>query len=81
MKECLDMFEFVMQYGKKWARLVKELGDNRNEHSIKNKFNSLVKKQKKLNRGLGEEEIYQVIIKRIKKAMSRDHIRGENSNF
>ena len=52
MSECLRMFEFVLEHDKKWAHLVKLLGNNRNEHSIKNKFNSLVKKQKKLNKDL-----------------------------
>ena len=59
------MFEFVKEEGKKWASLVKRLGNSRNEHSIKNKFNSLVKKQKKLNKGLEDNEIYDVIISRI----------------
>ena len=46
-EECLLMFEYVQEHGKKWANIVKELGNVRNEHSIKNKFNSLLKKQTK----------------------------------
>jgi len=38
------MFEFVRDNGKKWAQLVKQLNNTRNEHSIKNKFNSMVKR-------------------------------------
>lgn len=41
------MFTYVLKNGKKWAGLVKQMEGARNEHSIKNKFNSLVKKQKK----------------------------------
>lgn len=44
------MFEFVRRNGKKWASLVKELNYSRNEHSIKNKFNSMVKRHQKSNR-------------------------------
>jgi hypothetical protein len=44
------MFEFVQKHGKKWANLVKILNDTRNEHSVKNKFNSIIKKHKKLHK-------------------------------
>lgn len=44
------MFEFVRRHGKKWASLVKELNYSRNEHSIKNKFNSMVKRHLKLSK-------------------------------
>jgi|688.fasta_scaffold230172_1 hypothetical protein len=44
------MFEYVKKHGKKWASLVKVLDNVRNEHSIKNKFNSMVKKHEKLKR-------------------------------
>ena len=54
MNECLVLFEFVRDEGKKWAALVRRLGNIRNEHSIKNKFNSLMKKQKKLNKNLSD---------------------------
>jgi hypothetical protein len=52
------MFEFVQQHGKKWANLVKILNDTRNEHSVKNKFNSIIKKHKKLYKVENEEEMY-----------------------
>lgn len=81
MHECLIMFQFVRKEGKKWANLVKRLGNSRNEHSIKNKFNSLVKKQKKLNRNLQDEEIYDVIISRIEKAMNKEHGKSTEMSF
>lgn len=43
------MFEFVRDEGRKWAKLVKILDNSRDEHSIKNKFNSIYKKQSKMN--------------------------------
>lgn len=65
-EECLKLFNFIKNKGKKWAILVKELGGSRNEHSIKNKFNSLVRKQKKNESlGNGEAEIIESIIRRI----------------
>ena len=63
------MFNYVLKNGKKWAGLVKELGGSRNEHAIKNKFNSLVKRQKKQEAYSTDEEIYQQIIHRISNTM------------
>lgn len=51
------MFEQIEQKGKKWAILVKILKDRRSEHSIKNKYNSIIKKQQRLTPNLTEVEI------------------------
>ena len=50
---------------------MKSMGGARNEHSIKNKFNSLVKKQRK-HESLPktDDEIYQLIINRIHNTIS-----------
>jgi len=64
------MFEYVEQNGKKWANIVRLLKNSRNEHSIKNKFNSLLKKQAKSNKNLSESELYPLIIARIRSAIS-----------
>lgn len=47
--ECKLLLESVIEKGKKWASLVENLKGRRSEHSIKNKYNSMVIKQKKLN--------------------------------
>lgn len=52
------MFQYVRQHGKKWASLVKILKGTRNEHSIKNKFNSILKKHQKLHPSEKEETLY-----------------------
>lgn len=49
------MFEYVQKHGKKWAKIVDLLDNCRNEHSIKNKFNSLLKKQAKSNKNMSEQ--------------------------
>ena len=49
------MFEYVKDEGKKWAKLVKVLDNSRDEHSIKNKFNSLLKKQQKVSPNFTED--------------------------
>ena len=64
-EECLQLFNFIKDNGKKWAILVKELGESRNEHSIKNKFNSLVRKQKNESPASSETEIIENIIGKI----------------
>lgn len=63
------MFEFVQEHGKKWANLVKILNDTRNEHSVKNKFNSIIKKHRKQYKNQPDEEMYTMIIARIKKTI------------
>ena len=65
------MFQFVKNHGKKWAALVKVFKNTRNEHSIKNKFNSLYKKQTKSikNPSYTQQQIYDEIIIRIKSAI------------
>lgn len=66
------MFEYVQQHGKKWANIVKILGNVRNEHSIKNKFNSLIKKQTKSRKDVPEQQMYAEIISRIKSAIANE---------
>ena len=76
------MFNFVKEDGKKWASLVKKLGNSRNEHSIKNKFNSLVKKQRKISQDVSsEEEIYDIIIARIQKHLDRESGKASDLSF
>lgn len=40
--------EYVKFYGKKWAFISKKLDNKRNQHSIKNRFKSLLTKQSKI---------------------------------
>jgi hypothetical protein len=69
-EECLLLFNFVKENGKKWASLVKIMKNTRNEHSIKNKFNSILKKHKKLSPCSEETEIFDEIIEKIKKSIA-----------
>lgn len=68
------MFEQVEQKGKKWAVLVKVLKDRRSEHSIKNKYNSIIKKQQRLTPDLTETQICREMISKISRIMETHHI-------
>ena len=45
--EDFTLIEYVKFYGKKWALISKKLDNKRNEHSIKNRFKSLLTKESK----------------------------------
>lgn len=46
-QEDLSIFKYVMEYGKHWCKIVPILKDSRTEHMIKNRYNSLINKQRK----------------------------------
>ena len=48
LAECKALVQSVIEKGKKWASLVEILNGNRSQHSIKNKYNSMLIKQSKL---------------------------------
>lgn len=58
-----------MENGKKWCKLVSVLKDTRTEHMIKNRYNSLVNKQRKSKKER-EEQLCHRIIKQIKKQIA-----------
>lgn len=64
------MFTYVKENGKRWANLVKILKDTRNEHSVKNKFNSIVRKHRKISASEDEPAIYDEIIERIRNSIA-----------
>jgi hypothetical protein len=47
----------VHNKGKKWAQIAKMLRNRRNEHSIKNRFKSLLTKEEKFHEDRLEEEV------------------------
>jgi hypothetical protein len=65
-QEDLKIFKFVMEYGKRWCKLVPVLKDTRTEHMIKNRYNSLLNKQRKSKKER-EEQLCLRIIKQLKK--------------
>lgn len=68
-QEDLRIFKFVMEYGKRWCKLVPVLKDTRTEHMIKNRYNSLLNKQRKSKKER-EEQLCLRIIKQLKKQIS-----------
>lgn len=49
------ILSLVDKLGKKWSKIVKKFGGTRTEHMVKNRFNSLIIKQKKLNATIKKE--------------------------
>lgn len=47
VEEDKMMLEFVRKEGKKWASISNKLNHAKNEHMIKNRFYSLIKKEQK----------------------------------
>jgi transcriptional activator Myb len=40
------MLKLIIEKGKKWSDVSKELRSNRTENNVKNRFNSIIKKEK-----------------------------------
>ena len=45
------LISHVHQYGKKWAKISRALNEARNEHTVKNRYNSLMNRYKSLIEG------------------------------
>lgn len=45
-KEDLNLLKLIVEKGKKWSDVSKELRSNRTENNVKNRFNSIMKKEK-----------------------------------
>lgn len=68
-QEDLSIFKYVMEYGKHWCKIVPILKDSRTEHMIKNRYNSLINKQRKSKKER-EEHLRHRIVKLLKKQIS-----------
>ena len=56
LREDYILISHVQAKGKKWAEISKILKNRRNEHSIKNRFKSLITKEHKLHEEPKEEQ-------------------------
>ena len=65
-EEDLVIFRFVAENGKRWCKLVPVLEGTRTEHMIKNRFNSLLNRQKH-NRRETDDQLLHRIIRQLKK--------------
>lgn len=85
-KEDLIIFRYVCENGKRWSKVVPLLNETRTEHMIKNRYNSLISKNK-VNKKQKEEEvankIYQHIVKNLENDQSTEtkpvSLRNENT--
>lgn len=71
LEEDLIIFNFVSEHGKRWCKLVPLLNDCRTEHMIKNRFNSLINKQKGSKKE--REEISVAKIRKLLKKQIENH--------
>lgn len=46
--EDFKLLNFVLEYGRKWADISKLFNGTRSENNVKNRFNSLIKREKDL---------------------------------
>jgi hypothetical protein len=66
-EEDRTVMEFVRREGKKWALISNRLSHAKNEHMVKNRFYSLLKKEQRgLNEEVEEEELVDIILKKLK---------------
>jgi hypothetical protein len=73
-QEDLAIFKFVAEQGKRWCKIVPVLRDTRTEHMIKNRYNSLLSKQRRSKKER-EEHLIQKIIKQLKKQINNAELR------
>lgn len=67
------MIAYVKEYGKKWAAISKKLDNKRNEHSIKNRYKSLLTRESKLvMKPFNEEELVNSIYERFQHKNKRE---------
>ena len=64
----------VKTKGKQWAILVKKLNDRRSEHSIKNKYNAIMRKQERLTPMMNENELIEAVLERAKRLLCSQEI-------
>lgn len=71
MEEDVELFSLVVQLGCRWALLSRELKGTRSEHSIKNRYNSVVKSMRKQYKITSTTEVEQKILKYLKFRLNR----------
>ena len=54
-EEDRELARLAEESGKKWSKIAKVLDYQRNEHGLKNRFMSLMKRMKKEGKGSGEK--------------------------
>ena len=69
-QEDILIFNFVIENGKKWSKLVPVLEGTRTEHMIKNRYNSLITKLRGTAKKEKEEQIIQKVLKHVKKQLA-----------
>jgi hypothetical protein len=47
VEEDVAIFSYVVEEGKRWSRIVAVLGDRRTEHTIKNRFNAVIARNRR----------------------------------
>ena len=74
LDEEIKLLENYLNIGKKWSEISRKI-PGRNENSVKNKFNSIIKKTRKENKGIESENEFAQI------ALQKKLDLNEKSNF
>lgn len=59
----MELFSLVVQFGCRWALLSRELNGTRSEHSIKNRYNSVLKSMRKQYKITSSQQVEEKILK------------------
>lgn len=72
------MLSQIKELGKKWSAISKMFSGRRTQHMIKNRYNSLLKKWKKNNWRLSEDQLVKKMLQNVKRKMNKKHKTEEN---
>ena len=71
-REDALIFQYVLERGKKWSKIVPLLNGTRTEHMIKNRYNSLLAKARQKRKQTEREIVEKIALKKlIKKGADR----------
>jgi hypothetical protein len=79
-EEDFTLIEYVKLHGKKWAAISKKLDSKRNEHSIKNRYKSLLTRESKLTmKPFNEDALVDAIYLKFQHAAKREQGKEDSS--
>ena len=64
--EDLELFELIDKYGCRWALISRELKGMRSEHTVKNRYHSVCKSVRRLQKMGDSKDVNQRILKYLK---------------
>jgi len=71
VKEDALIFQHVIESDKRWSKMVPLLQNTRTEHMIKNRYNSIINKNR-INKNQKEEQIAEIVLKNLNKELENE---------